>query len=77
MTIIEIVSYGLVAITLIIATVALIIICYTRRKLVVAKENLKKKRNSSWARVQNALRKGGTTGQKPPMKSQAVDGWDA
>jgi cell division protein FtsL len=75
MTIYELVSYGLLAVTLIIATIALVLICHTRHKLVVAKENLEKKRNSSWARVQNALKKGGTSGQKPPMKSSQENGW--
>ncbi|VDI39017.1 Hypothetical predicted protein [Mytilus galloprovincialis] len=75
MTIIEIVSYCILAVTMVIAIVALVIICYVRRKLVIAKENLEKKRNSSWARVQNALKKGGASGQKPPLRSSQVDGW--
>jgi hypothetical protein len=78
----EIVGFVFLIIALIVSCIALGIICHSRRQLMTAKSSMEKKRNSSWTKVQNAMRGVGGRGRqaKPPMRrggqvNKGSDGW--
>ncbi|XP_052097379.1 slit homolog 1 protein-like [Mytilus californianus] len=74
MTVYELVGSVLSFVTLVIAAIALVIICHTRRQLMTATSNLEKNRNSGWSKAKDVM--GTNRSVKPPMKgSQAVHGW--
>jgi uncharacterized membrane protein len=73
----DLASYGVVVITVIIAVIALIIICKVRRDLKGVQDRLKNKRATSWGRVQEMMKKkeaSGGASQKPPFPPKA--GWE-
>ncbi|OWF35450.1 uncharacterized protein LOC110442951 [Mizuhopecten yessoensis] len=74
MTIYQLVSYSVLLITLVLSCVALGLVCNTRKQLSSNKNKLKNKKNTSWNKVQDALKRGGNTGQKPPGKTTAPKG---
>ncbi|XP_062567008.1 SLIT and NTRK-like protein 2 [Saccostrea cucullata] len=74
----DVISYGIVVITVIMSTIALIIICKVRKDLKDVQNRLKNKRATSWGRVQEMMKKkeaGGVgASQKPPFPTKA--GWE-
>ncbi|VDI66219.1 Hypothetical predicted protein [Mytilus galloprovincialis] len=74
MTVYELVGSILSFVTLVLAAIALVIICHTRRQLMAATSNLEKNRNSGWSKAKDAMDTNRSI--KPPMRgSQAVHGW--
>lgn len=72
----DFISYILVVIVVIIASIALGIICKVRRDLKAVQDRLKNKRATSWGRVQEMMKKKESSSgvsQKPPFPTKT--GW--
>ncbi|KAJ8320123.1 hypothetical protein KUTeg_001710 [Tegillarca granosa] len=65
----DLIGYIILVIALVISCVALGLICHTRRQLLTAKNKLATKKNTSWNKVQEAMKRRGGAGQKPPAAS--------